>query len=65
MGEIGRELCGLGRIPNNSLMVVCGDGVVVVSTDMHNVATVDDVMTVDDVVAMVGVAVAVDVWMQQ
>ena len=46
-------MCGLGRSPDNSLMVACGDEVVVEA--VHNaVAT-------DDVAAVVGVAVAVDV----
>ena len=53
MGEIGRELCGLGRSPSNSLLVVCGDGVVVAA--MHNVAAADDVVAVVGVVAVVNV----------
>ena len=46
MGEIGRELNGLGRSPNNSLMVACGDGIVVAVA--HNVVAMDDVAIVDD-----------------
>ena len=68
-GERGRELCGLKRSPDNSLMVVCGDEVVVVA--MCNVAVADDVVVVVDVAAMngvvfaVGVAAAVVVWVQR
>ena len=56
---------GLGRSPNNSLMVVCG-GEVVVAT-MHNAAAMDDVAVVVDVAAVEGVAVvvAIVVWVQQ
>ena len=57
MGERGRELCGLERILDKSLMVVCGDEVMVVA--MHNAATVDDVAAVVDVVAADGVVVVV------
>ena len=69
MGERGRELCGLERSPDNSLMVVCGDEVVVVTA--HNVAATDDVAAAVDVAAADGVAVAVGavaalvVWVQQ
>ena len=69
MGERGRELCGLEKSPDNSLMVVCGDEVVVAAA--HNVADSDDVMVVVDVAAVdgvvvaVGVAAAVVVWVQQ
>ena len=67
--------------PNKSLMVACGDVVVVVAT--HNAATASDLATAcnaaaagdvaalvgvvaaDVVVVVVGVAVAVDVWVQQ
>ena len=63
MGEIGRELCGLGRSPNNSLMVVCGDEVVVAAT--RNAATVDDVAVVVDVATAEGAVAAVVVWVQQ
>ena len=65
MGEIGRELCGLGRIPNNLFMVSCGDGFMVMNA--HNdvaaddVVAVNDVVVVDDVVASVGVVTVVDV----
>ena len=55
MGEIGRDLCGLGRTPNNFLMVVCGDGVVVV--DAHNATAADDLVATDDIVAVDGVVV--------
>ena len=57
MGERGRELCVLGRIPNNSLMVVCGDEVMVAA--VHNVVAMDDVAAIVDVVAAVGVVVVV------
>ena len=53
MGEIGRELCVLGRSPNNSLMVACRDGFVV--SVAHNV------VAMDDVVAIVGAATVADV----
>ena len=68
-GGKGRELCGLERIPDKSLMVVCGDEVVV--TAAHNVASTDDVVVDVDVVVADGVAVAVGiaivvvVWVQQ
>ena len=52
-------MCGLGRSPNKSLMVACGDGVVVVTT--HNVVAEDDVAAMDDVAAIVGVVTAVHV----
>ena len=75
MGERGREFCGLGKSLDNSLMVACGDEVVVVAA--HNAAAIDDAMTTDDVVAVddvvaadgvataEGAMVAVDVWVQQ
>ena len=62
-------MCGLGRRPDNSLLVVCGDEVVVVT--VHNAVTVDDVATIVDVavvdviVVAVGAAVAVVVWVQR
>ena len=59
MGEIGRKLCGLGRSPNNLLMVSCGDGVVVAA--VHNDVTTNDVATADDVVAAIGAVAMVDV----
>ena len=49
MGERGRELCGLGRSPDNSLMVACGDDVVVAAA--HNAMAVDDAMAADDAAA--------------
>ena len=63
MGERGRELCGLGRIPDNYLMVVCGDEVVVAAMD--DVAIGVDVVVVDNVVVVVGAATAVVVWVQR
>ena len=66
MRERGRELCGLERSLYNSLMVACGDEVVVVAT--HNFAAVNDAAAADGVAAVDGVAVvvgattAVDVW---
>ena len=69
MRERGRELYGLKRSLDNSLMVVCGDEVVVVAA--HNavaaddVATVVDVATANDVVAAVGAVAVVVVWVQQ
>ena len=66
MGERGRKLCGLERSPDNSLMVVCGDGVVVVATRnvsaMDDVAAAIDVVIVDDVVVAVGAVAIVVVW---
>ena len=61
-------MCGLGRSPDNSLMVVCGDEVVVVA--MHNymatddVAVAVDVATTDGVMVVVGAMTAVVVWVQ-
>ena len=69
MGEKGRELYGLERSLDNSLMVVCGGEVVVAAA--HNVAAMDDVvatigaMTTVDVVAIVGATTVVDVKVQQ
>ena len=60
MGERGRELYGLERSLDNSLMVVYGDEVVVVAA--HNVAAMDDVVSTDGVVVAVGVVVVVVVW---
>ena len=53
MGEKERELYGLEMSLDNSLMVTCGD--VVVVADVRNAAIVGDV------VAIVGVAAANDV----
>ena len=50
-------MCGLGRSLYNSLMVACGDEVVVVAA--HNVAAIDDVATADGFAAGDGVVVAV------
>ena len=64
----GRELYGLERSPDNSLMVVCGDEVVVVAA--CNVVAADDVVAIVDVAATNGVVVAVGaadavvVWVQ-
>ena len=66
MGERGRELYGLEMSPYNSLLVSCGDVVVVVA--VCNAATTCDVAAtigvaaVDDVVVVVGAAVVVIVW---
>ena len=55
-------------IPDNSLMVACGDEVVVVAT--RNVAAMDDVAAAVDVAAVDGVVVAIGtvavvvVWVQ-
>ena len=60
---------GLERSPDISLMVVCGDEVVVAA--MRNAAAVDDVavavdvVTMDGVVVAVGAAATVVVWVQQ
>ena len=60
---------GLERSPDNSLMVVYGDVVMVAA--VRNVAATDDVAAAIDVAAADGVAVAVgataavDVWVQQ
>ena len=50
-------MCGLGRIPDNSLLVVCGDEVVVVA--------VDDVVDTYGVVVAVGAMATVFVWVQR
>ena len=55
-------MCGLGRIPDNSLMVACGDEVVVAAT--CNAAVADDVVATDGVVVAVGVVATVVVWVQ-
>ena len=62
MGERGRELYGLERSPDKSLMVVCGDEVLVAA--VHNAMAMDDVAATIDVVATDGVvaATAVVVW---
>ena len=55
--------------PDNSLLVSCGDAVVVAAT--RNVAAVSDVaatvnvVVADDVVVVVGAAATVVVWVQQ
>ena len=60
---------GLERSPDNSLMVVCGDELMVAA--MHNVVATNDVVAAVDVAAMdsvvvvVGAAAAVVVWVQQ
>ena len=55
MGGRERELYGLESSLDNSLMVVCGDEVVVV----RNAAAVDDIVVAVDVAAADGVVVAV------
>ena len=56
-------MCGLERSPDNSLMVACGDWVVVAA--VHNAvaandaAAVDDAVVTDDATAADGVVVAV------
>ena len=55
MGEGGRELYGLDRSPDNSLMVVCGGEVVV--TPACNVVALDDVAATIDVATVNGVVV--------
>ena len=56
-------------IPDNSLLIACGDVVVVAAT--CNVATMGDVaaavgvVAVDDVVVVVGAAAMVVVWVQR
>ena len=44
-------MCELGRSPNNSPMVLCGDGVVVAAAHNATAMDVDDVAAADDVVA--------------
>ena len=56
MGKRGRELCGLGKSPDNSLMVACGDEVVVAA--VHNSTAVDNAVAIDDVATADGVAAA-------
>ena len=56
-------MCGLERSPDKSLIVVCGDEVVVVA--MRNVAATIDVVAVDGVVVAVGDVAAVVVWVQR
>ena len=69
MGERGRELYGLAMSPDNSLLVACGDAVVVATVRnamaADDVATSIDVMAADGVVVAVGVATVVVVWVQQ
>ena len=62
MGERGRELCGLRRILDNSLMVVCGGEVVVAVA--CNAVVADDVVAADGVVVAVGATTVVFVWVQ-
>ena len=62
MVERGRELCVLERIPDNSLMVVCGDEVVVVAA--RNVEAANDVAAAVDVAAADDVAVVVGLRLQ-
>ena len=52
MGEKGRELCGLERSQDKSLMVFFGDEVVVVVA--HNAMTMNDFAAADDVEVAVG-----------
>ena len=55
-------MCGLGRIPDKSLMVTCGDEVVVYNAAAANdVATIDGVGVADGVVVAVGAVAVVDV----
>ena len=57
------EFYGLERIPDNSLMVVCGGEVVVAAAD--DVAAAVDVAATNGVGVVVGDATAVFVWVQQ
>ena len=63
MGERGRESYGLEMSPDNSLMVACGDAVVVAgacnATAAGNVAVVVVVEATDNVVVVVAAAVVV------
>ena len=59
MGERERELYGLERSLDNSLMVVFGDEVVVAAT--NNDAAMDDVVATVDVAAVDGVGIGVGV----
>ena len=71
MGEKGRELYGLGRIPSSSLVIAFGDangiGTMVAIVDdvaaaaVNGVVATDIVAAIDDVVAIVGVVVVVDI----
>ena len=49
--------------PDNSLLVACGDAVVVVA--MQNAAIVDDVAVANSIGVGVGAAAALVVWVQQ
>ena len=55
--------------PNNSLLVACGDAVVVVvvcnAATMSDVATTVGVVATEDVVVVVGAMVAVAVWVER
>ena len=59
----------MGRILDNSLLVVCGDEVVVVATRnavaTDDVGVVVDVAVADGVVVAVGAVATVVVWVQQ
>ena len=61
-------MCGLDRSPDNSLMVVCGDEVVVVAARnavaADDVAAAVDVAAVDGVVVLIRAATVVVVWVQ-
>ena len=59
MGERGRELYGLQRSPDNSLMVVCGGEVMVAVA--HNAMVADDVVAGADVAVGASATDAVDV----
>ena len=50
---------GLRKSPNNSLMVACGNEVVVVAA--HNVVAADNATTTGDIAAMDGVVIMVGV----
>ena len=62
-------MCVLGRSPNNSLMVVFGDEVVLVAARnaiaMDDVATAIDVAATDGFAVAVGAVAAVVAWVQQ
>ena len=60
MGERGRESYGLEMSPDNSLLVACGDVIMVVA--MRNAGAMSDVAVADDVVVVVGVVATVTVW---
>ena len=62
-GGRGRELYGLERSPDKSLMVVCGDEVVVAV--VNDFVAFVDVAATDDVVVVVGAMAMVVVWVQR